>query len=182
MNEPLTRLSDDEVETIYAAYETVLCGEARTLDGKRRIVEPLYDAVIAARIATATSVGGPLDAARASQPLPDLATLLKDDVRALAHLTPEQWDERRGLDPIARTINAVFDIIDARLATPAASSEAAASQGDEGPCDRCGRKRDAGCHDTREFCEDTRGPCLDPASHHPFAALDREASHGEERP
>jgi len=57
----------------------------------------------------------------ASQPSPDLATLLKDDVRALAHLTREQWAGRRGGDPIARTINAVFDIIDARLAAPAAA-------------------------------------------------------------
>jgi len=64
-----------------------------------------------------------LDAARAARPSLDLATLLKDDVRALAHLTPEQWDERRGLDPIARTINAVFDIIDARLATPASPGD-----------------------------------------------------------
>jgi hypothetical protein len=27
-------------------------------------------------------------------------------------LTPEEWDERRGGDPIARTINAVEDILD----------------------------------------------------------------------
>jgi hypothetical protein len=36
---------------------------------------------------------------------------LRDEVRQLAHLSPEEWAERRGGDPIARTINAVLDIL-----------------------------------------------------------------------
>jgi hypothetical protein len=35
-------------------------------------------------------------------------------------------------------------------------------------CSICGASPDSGRHDTRETCEDMRGPCLDPASHHPF--------------
>lgn len=44
--------------------------------------------------------------------MPRPAAALKAKIRALASLTPEDWAERRGADPIARTINAVFDIID----------------------------------------------------------------------
>lgn len=49
-------LSDAEVETIYAAYMLVLGLEARTIQGRRDIVEPLYRAVIQARINTARQV------------------------------------------------------------------------------------------------------------------------------
>lgn len=41
---PIDRLSDTDAERLYAAYETVMGDEARTIDGKRRIVEPLYRA------------------------------------------------------------------------------------------------------------------------------------------
>ena len=41
-----------------------------------------------------------------------LRAALKGRVRALGYLTPEDWNERRGGDPIARTVNAVTDIID----------------------------------------------------------------------
>ena len=44
-----------------------------------------------------------------------LRAALLADVTALAHLKPEEWDLRRGADPIARTINAVRDIINARF-------------------------------------------------------------------
>jgi hypothetical protein len=37
---------------------------------------------------------------------------LAGEVTALAFLTPEDWAERRGGDPIARTINAVRDLIE----------------------------------------------------------------------
>ena len=49
-------LSDAEIETIYAAYMLVLGLEARTIAGRRDIVEPLYRAVIQARINTARQV------------------------------------------------------------------------------------------------------------------------------
>lgn len=52
MNE-WTGLSDAEVETIYAAYDTVAGSEAKSTEGKRRIVEPIYRAVIRARVQTA---------------------------------------------------------------------------------------------------------------------------------
>ena len=50
---PRVALTPEEVEMIYAAFERVSGYEARTPEGKRRIVEPLYRAVIAARIAAA---------------------------------------------------------------------------------------------------------------------------------
>lgn len=55
--EQAVMLTPAEVETIYAAFEKVACLEAKTLDGKRSIVTPLYEAVIAARVATAQSSG-----------------------------------------------------------------------------------------------------------------------------
>jgi hypothetical protein len=58
--------------------------------------------------------------ALASSPLTaKLSDVLKGDVRELAYLTKEDWQKRRGGDSIARTINAVFDIIDARFAADA---------------------------------------------------------------
>jgi hypothetical protein len=43
---------------------------------------------------------------------PDTLAKVRAEVRALGTLTPKEWDERRGGDPIARTINAVEDILD----------------------------------------------------------------------
>lgn len=37
---------------------------------------------------------------------------------------------------------------------------------DTGAC--CDEPENAGVHDTIETCETVRGPCLDPARHHPF--------------
>ena len=59
-------LNDAEVETIYAAYMLVLGLEARTLQGRREIVEPLYRAVIQARINTARQVAREYTAALAA--------------------------------------------------------------------------------------------------------------------
>ena len=42
-------------------------------------------------------------------------------------------------------------------------------------CQVCGDKRSAGRHDSREMCEETRGPCLDPASHHPYRPMTDDA-------
>jgi len=139
MSEPLTWKEEAELR---AAHRPCDCNRSKGLDASgQRVSDP--DPHCIRRTGSIGSHGrviepwceadrllATLDAARAARPSLDLATLLKDDVRALAHLTPEQWDERRGLDPIARTINAVFDIIDARFATPATSSGAAASPGD----------------------------------------------------
>lgn len=41
----------------------------------------------------------------------DVLAVIADEVRNLAHLKPEDWAQRRGGDPIARTINAVLDIL-----------------------------------------------------------------------
>jgi hypothetical protein len=43
---------------------------------------------------------------------PETLGQIRDEVRQLAHLSPEEWAERRGGDPISRTINAVLDILD----------------------------------------------------------------------
>jgi len=119
MNEALTprrRLAED-LDSVLPRMAFQQYGEFYTQDPEWDIHD-YYDRVADELI----SKGWTLDAARA-QPSPDLATLLKDDVRALAHLTREDWAKRRGGDPIARTINAVFDIIDARLATPASPGD-----------------------------------------------------------
>ena len=51
-----TRLSDREVETIYAAFAEQTGFEAKTIEGKRAIVTPLYKAVVQARVETAREV------------------------------------------------------------------------------------------------------------------------------
>ena len=43
------RLTDAEVESFYSAFDAVTGTEARSIDGKRAIVEPLYSAFIAIR-------------------------------------------------------------------------------------------------------------------------------------
>lgn len=110
-----TLLSDAEVQTIYAAFDKVNATEARTVEGRRAIVTPLYRAVIQARIDTARARATPDRA----DPLDEDATreAVVDSTNALIIAFRRYCIDRWGEAPSEDDYRAMLGVA-AALATP----------------------------------------------------------------